>query len=182
MSILEKLRTEIALAIHERGNLACLNLIYIDLDRFIYHNDSFGHASGDAALNKILGALLVLSEEFCAKVTRVGGDEFMLYSLSSSFDSHIELGKKAQTCIHELGIPLVYDGYNDGSIAFPKHITCSVAAASYPIQCIDSDYQGESDLMIKESIVDGLIKLLDTMLWLSKCSKTGNFVKINLCQ
>jgi len=181
MSIRDDLKKEIALAVCERVDLKCLNLAYIDLDRFVYHNDAFGHASGDEALNKIFTALTAFAAAHSAKVKRVGGDEFLVYSLSDSTGLHIELGKKAQSCVHEQEIPLVSDGYRDGNVDLPKHITCSVAATSFPTQSIGKAPHPESDLMIKESIVDGLLQLLDTMLWLSKCAQRGKFAEVNLC-
>lgn len=182
MTARDDTKLEIAQALCAHPNHVCLDLVYIDLDRFIYHNDAFGHISGDGALNKVSTALSDLSNKLSAHVRRIGGDEFVMYSITDSVNRHIELGKRAQNAIHELGIPLVSEGYRDGNISFPNHITCSVAAVSFPIQSIGRAHRPQDDIKMKADIIEGLLSMLDSMLWLSKCVHTANFVELNLCK
>lgn len=58
--MLEKFKKEVANILCADNESSCFNLVYIDLDRFIYHNDAFGRASGDEALSKIQNALFLL--------------------------------------------------------------------------------------------------------------------------
>ncbi|QIE29674.1 EAL domain-containing protein [Caballeronia sp. SBC2] len=60
---------------HARRTGTQLAVLFIDLDRFKYVNDSFGHSIGDALLVAVAKAL---QQEVCAGdvVTRLGGDEF----------------------------------------------------------------------------------------------------------
>ena len=54
-----------------------LSVVFLDFDRFKQVNDTFGHAEGNAVLEKIGAALrrAVRGEDF---VGRVGGDEFLV--------------------------------------------------------------------------------------------------------
>jgi len=73
-SIDEALAESLATAAAEESAVA---LIYVDLDRFKFVNDSLGHAAGDAVLRDV-GHLL---REACADgevVGRMGGDEFAI--------------------------------------------------------------------------------------------------------
>ncbi|NKJ50854.1 hypothetical protein CIC12_29855 [Burkholderia sp. SG-MS1] len=67
----------------DRGGAACVDLLFIDLDRFKDINDSFGHAAGDEVLR-------VIGERFSDMVTgriqafRVGGDEFVVFIVDAT--------------------------------------------------------------------------------------------------
>jgi diguanylate cyclase (GGDEF)-like protein len=69
----EKFAATISAATHSGDSFA---LICVDLDRFKYVNDLFGHAVGDALLCEV-GKRLKLAAG-ATFVARVGGDEFML--------------------------------------------------------------------------------------------------------
>ena len=62
----------------DEGAAASVDLLFIDLDRFKYINDSFGHAAGDEVL-RVIGERLsdMLTES--VHVSRIGGDEFVLF-------------------------------------------------------------------------------------------------------
>ena len=60
-------------------------LLIIDLDHFKTINDTLGHDVGDALLREVATRMLILSNEFNNKVSRLGGDEFSI--LSDSYDS-----------------------------------------------------------------------------------------------
>ncbi|HEX8978819.1 MAG TPA: EAL domain-containing protein [Parasulfuritortus sp.] len=62
---------------YARRNERTLAVLFIDLDRFKYLNDGFGHAAGDALLKSVAERLAA-----CVRrqdtVARLGGDEFVL--------------------------------------------------------------------------------------------------------
>jgi diguanylate cyclase (GGDEF)-like protein len=60
-----------------------LSLIYIDMDRLKFLNDTFGHAQGDAALNEFAR---ILTETFRDSdvIARLGGDEFVILTIDTT--------------------------------------------------------------------------------------------------
>lgn len=60
-----------------------LCLLYIDMDRLKYLNDTFGHAQGDAALNDFAH---ILTETFRDSdvIARLGGDEFVILTIDAN--------------------------------------------------------------------------------------------------
>jgi diguanylate cyclase len=54
-----------------------LAVLFVDVDRFKYINDSQGHVSGDQLLLSVAGRL-VASVRRCDTVSRQGGDEFVI--------------------------------------------------------------------------------------------------------
>ncbi|KGG90719.1 diguanylate cyclase [Comamonas thiooxydans] len=67
----------------DEGAAASVDLLFIDLDRFKDINDSFGHAVGDEVL-RVIGERLsdMLTES--VHVSRIGGDEFVLFLVNAS--------------------------------------------------------------------------------------------------
>jgi diguanylate cyclase (GGDEF)-like protein len=66
------------------GELLTFNVLFLDLDKFKSINDTYGHAAGDAALQKVAEVLRdVLREDDV--IGRLGGEEFVVgYMCSSS--------------------------------------------------------------------------------------------------
>jgi diguanylate cyclase (GGDEF)-like protein/PAS domain S-box-containing protein len=104
-----------------------LALLYIDMDRFKEVNDTFGHASGDRALevfterlNRVLGGATVLG--------RLAGDEFALFVDGVSLDAEEAAGPIAQlarTVLHATGEAL---HINQQEV----FLTASIGIALYP--------------------------------------------------
>jgi diguanylate cyclase (GGDEF)-like protein/PAS domain S-box-containing protein len=72
------LRDRISQAIHQaRRDGTQLALVFVDLDRFKFINDAYGHAIGDTVLKSVGGRLKDCASQFDT-VARLGGDEFLV--------------------------------------------------------------------------------------------------------
>ncbi|MFO1338392.1 MAG: EAL domain-containing protein [Burkholderiaceae bacterium] len=98
------LQLSIARAARQRQRLA---LLFIDLDRFKYVNDSLGHAAGDQLLIEI-GQRLKATVRAEDAVARLGGDEFtVVVEEAGSADSVAALARKI---IEALSAPVTLAG------------------------------------------------------------------------
>ncbi|MEM6308302.1 MAG: GGDEF domain-containing protein [Pseudomonadota bacterium] len=91
--------------IEQASPFACMHL---DLDYFKSVNDTYGHAAGDAVLERVAQ---VLNAETRSSdiVARVGGDEFVL--VLDGITDAATLDKVAQRIITQLEVPVQYDGH-----------------------------------------------------------------------
>jgi len=97
-------------------------LIFLDMDRFKYINDSMGHAAGDALLQKLakrLSAVLRSNDT----LARLGGDEFTL--LLPSIQQISEVTTIANTILEKTASAFIL---NDTKV----YITLSMGIALYP--------------------------------------------------
>lgn len=72
---------------HARLNQCHVALAYIDLDDFKAINDHFGHQCGDRFLQQVGQRLFALKDD-SSLVGRLGGDEFLVATLSSGDPHH----------------------------------------------------------------------------------------------
>ena len=79
-----------------------LMLLYLDLDKFKYVNDTLGHPAGDALLEAVASRLAVCLREIDT-VARLGGDEFAALVISD--DLQAITGPLARRVIHALSSP-----------------------------------------------------------------------------
>ncbi len=70
---------EIPLGCEKRGDGPCGALFYIDLDRFLRINSSFGYEAGNEILRQSAARLKECAAESGALLARFGGDEFGIY-------------------------------------------------------------------------------------------------------
>jgi diguanylate cyclase (GGDEF)-like protein len=83
-----------------------LSLVLCDLNGFKALNDSYGHAAGDAALERV-GGLLLAAIRTIDDAFRIGGDEFALLLPETSADD-------AQNVVDRVSSELAHDPATEG--------------------------------------------------------------------
>ncbi len=94
--------------VSSQANSRLLAVMYLDLDRFKFINDTLGHSVGDTLLKLVASRLMRLLRGVDI-IARTGGDEFtvVLSGISSSDDA----ARVAQRILHALSNPFVADGH-----------------------------------------------------------------------
>jgi len=95
------------------------SLVLMDLDRFKFVNDFYGHLEGDAVMQRI-GQVL---EQNCRRsdvVARYGGDEFVILMPETNVEQSRQLANKLRGCI------------NSDPELQEKNITASFGIATFP--------------------------------------------------
>lgn len=123
---LARLQDEIASAEREGSRVAAL---YVDVDRFKWINDTFGHTLGDSVLREI-GRRLKAALRPYDVAGRIGGDEFAI--VISRFASEDELAEIAMRLIGSISQRLTVDGYE-------VTVTSTVGIAIYPHDSASAD-------------------------------------------
>lgn len=100
----ERLQQDLLRTRRERSMMAVL---FIDLDRFKYVNDTFGHEIGDLLLVHVAQAIQGLLREVDT-VARIGGDEFIVIVYGMTHDEHATL--VAEKIIAQLQQPVLIKG------------------------------------------------------------------------
>lgn len=118
-ALLEDLNIEIKKATTTKMDFA---LLTIDIDRFKYINDTFGHIVGDQILIKVAERLLEFNKENC-HVYRQGGDEF---NILLSHTTRQETSKFAQSILARFATSFYLNSQE-------YYITPSIGISMYPI-------------------------------------------------
>lgn len=99
-----------------------LALVFVDLDRFKYYNDTMGHSFGDSLL-KIVAERLLNSVRQTDTVARLGGDEFVI--ILQNIENQEAVQNVIKIIIEKLRLPLqIYEQ--------EIQITASMGLALYP--------------------------------------------------
>jgi diguanylate cyclase (GGDEF)-like protein len=122
----DRLRQATAYAQRQQRRVA---VVFVDLDRFKFINDSLGHAIGDKVLQAIAKRLRECVRE-SDTVARLGGDEFVLVLNDQNTDD--VLFQTVKRIVPSVARPLALA---DHEIA----ITCSLGIAIYPQDGADAD-------------------------------------------
>ncbi|PPA69479.1 bifunctional diguanylate cyclase/phosphodiesterase [Jeotgalibacillus proteolyticus] len=123
------LKDRLMLAINQaKRNHHALSILFIDLDRFKYINDTLGHAVGDKLLIQVAKLLQSLLGKHDT-VSRQGGDEFIVL-LPQTTD--VKVTKRAKAIVDALNHPLIVDDQE-------LYITPSIGIAMYPADGQDSE-------------------------------------------
>ncbi|WP_124937726.1 putative bifunctional diguanylate cyclase/phosphodiesterase [Vibrio viridaestus] len=126
----EKLESEMESHIknHQYGAL-----LYFDLDRFKYINDSMGHMVGDSLLKEISTRLRQIAPNQ-SMASRLGGDEFVL-ALFQLADKSIVAAEKAQLLAQQL-LEVLARPFTSGGLTL--HSTCSIGICLFPGDGLDA--------------------------------------------
>jgi len=145
--LLDRINSAIELASRKNWSLA---LMFMDLDKFKYINDSLGHVVGDKLLRSVAHCLVG-----CARhsdtISRQGGDEFVVLL------PLIESNEDAELCAQKMITTLMQPHHIDNHVL---HISASIGISLYP----DDDYDAET-----------LIKNADTAMYAAKTNKTKKY-------
>lgn len=114
-----------------------ISIIFIDLDKFKYINDTFGHQAGDYYLIEF-GRRLLRSFRESDLVARIGGDEFVILLDDNTLsDSISKLLNRLQDIMQEpfvLNKKNVSFAYSFGNATYPKHGTTASNLLNYADQ------------------------------------------------
>lgn len=108
--------------VHAERSGSLLALLFLDLDRFKYINDSMGHATGDLLLQAVARRLTKALPDV-QTISRLGGDEFVI--VAGDLHSRLEVEALASRVLAALCEPL--DAVRQGYVA-----STSVGVAIYP--------------------------------------------------
>ena len=97
-------------------------VVFIDLDRFKFVNDTLGHNAGDLVLKEVASRLKVFTRE-ADTIARLGSDEFVLI-LPERIEEELNVGL-IQRMMEAIAQPLQIEGYD-------FFLSCSVGVAVYP--------------------------------------------------
>jgi diguanylate cyclase (GGDEF)-like protein/PAS domain S-box-containing protein len=143
----DRITQSISLARRQNRPIAVL---FLDLDRFKYINDSLGHATGDKLLQSVSKRLLA-GVRASDTVSRQGGDEFVI--LLSEITYPEDAATSANKILHALSGPHSIEGQD-------LHIDGSIGISVYPEDGEDAET---------------LIKNADTAMYHAKENGRNNF-------
>ena len=115
----DRIDQAIALARRQRKSIAVL---FLDLDRFKYINDSLGHAIGDKVLQAV-SVRLVASVRGSDTVSRQGGDEFVVLLSEIAYPEAAAVS--AQKILSLVTQPQCIEGHD-------LHVNASIGISIYP--------------------------------------------------
>jgi diguanylate cyclase (GGDEF)-like protein len=116
---LKELEKAIQQAERKHQNLAVL---FLDLDRFKYVNDTFGHHVGDELIQEFAKRVSSCIRE-SDLLARIGGDEFTLFL--RDFKTEEDVRHVAERIIRALKTPIHLEGHN-------IHVSTSIGIALFP--------------------------------------------------
>ncbi|WP_186445964.1 EAL domain-containing protein [Paenibacillus cremeus] len=111
-----------------------LVMMYLDLDRFKYINDSLGHAIGDKLLQEVANKLLVCTRGEGDFVSRIGGDEFNILLPETNREAALEM---AEEMLEQFKKPVYIENYE-------LFVTASIGISVFP-------YDGEDALSLMKN-------------------------------
>ncbi len=110
-------------------------LIIMDIDNFKKYNDTFGHPQGDKCLQAVAGAIKKSARRSTDIVSRIGGEEFMVFIHGTDEMEPVKLAEKIRVNVEKMQIP------QSPALANP-YVTISLGVAAV----IPDDPEGYSKL------------------------------------
>jgi diguanylate cyclase (GGDEF)-like protein/PAS domain S-box-containing protein len=86
-------------------NAQPLSLVVLDVDHFKQYNDTFGHAAGDACLQKVAQALQEHAMRPTDLAARYGGEEFVLLFAETPAENAARLAEMIRAAVEALKMP-----------------------------------------------------------------------------
>ena len=172
--LVDRLERSIA---HARRNGRAVGVLFIDLDHFKEVNDSFGHAAGDALLQRVSHRLMACVRDEDT-VARLSGDEFVM--LLPHLAKADEVVLVAERVLEAFGEPMTVAGErmlvtgsvgvavfpNDGETA--EAVLASADAAMYRAKEVSGSsweihspklaHQAQSRLQVESGLLDAIAK------------------------
>ncbi|MCW8861137.1 MAG: diguanylate cyclase, partial [Rhodospirillales bacterium] len=106
-----------------RRNETPLSVILMDIDHFKQFNDTYGHAAGDACLQKVGAALKEAVRRPTDLVARYGGEEFVCVLPDTDSEGATQVAEAVREAVSALGIPHAHSSAAD-------HVTMSLGVAT----------------------------------------------------
>lgn len=79
-------------------------LMIIDIDNFKLYNDQFGHPEGDECLKKVAKCIRSTAKRTTDIVSRIGGEEFVVFIQGSREDEMIEFANTIRKNVEKIGM------------------------------------------------------------------------------
>ena len=114
---------------HAARNDRMVGVVFIDLDRFKWVNDTFGHSGGDRLLKEIAERIASCTREGDI-VSRHGGDEFIM--VLPDQPSRESATPVLERVLESISQPVEIDGYE-------VCVSCSIGAAFFPDDGTDTE-------------------------------------------
>lgn len=127
LSMKERLTKELESAALSGWN-DCLSVLFIDLDRFKYINDTLGHIVGDDLL-RLVSERLSREQSDHTFIARISGDEFVILLNHAEPD---EAARTSERIIEQFGSPFLLQGHS-------LYVTPSIGIATSPHHGRDID-------------------------------------------
>jgi diguanylate cyclase (GGDEF)-like protein len=108
-----------------------LVMIFLDLDRFKFVNDEYGHLAGSQALREVGFILKRLVQAEKATVARYGGDEFVIVLPDTSLDDGINLCEQIRETIEKTTFLEREWGFNNPALNLRGILSASIGIAQF---------------------------------------------------
>ncbi len=133
---------------YEQKGGGAFYLLFVDLDRFKFVNDTFGHTLGDSLLKHCAKRIKSqIDEEQGDCVARLGGDEFLL--LISNQKANSDIVEYVETFGRYIAQPYVFSNNR-------IHISASIGVCHYPLdQGSSTQLIAKADIAMYQAKVEG---------------------------
>ena len=100
----ERMQLEWGRAMREKTKIS---LLIIDIDKFKYYNDTFGHQQGDVVLRTVAKIFVLEVKRSVDFVARLGGEEFVILLPNTDTEAAYKVAERVRKDIEETQIPLI---------------------------------------------------------------------------